>query len=199
MASGLPLASPVGVRRRPRARTANNTTARSTMKTSRACVLKATRGVVSGAKTMGNTAWLTTKPSAAKVARRNHDTGRGRDRYRLAVCVPAGFDETRRDRGPSAKSDSSWDWKYVVSSALVERYRMARSSCGSAAMRPSWLMSRGEGNENVVSGVAVPKGVLTPPGDAGANRAIAAAVGPPTASQERIVRIQRVSEGASSQ
>lgn len=56
---------------------------------------------------MGKTAWLRTKPRAAKVARRNHDTGRGRDKYRLAVCVPVGLEETRRERGPRAKSESS--------------------------------------------------------------------------------------------
>lgn len=76
---------------------------------------------------------------------------------------------------------------------------MARRSCGKATTSASWLMFTGAGKTKVVSGVAVPKGVATPSLDARAINAIAAAVGPPTASHERIVHTQRVSEGASSQ
>lgn len=60
-------------------------------------------------------------------------------------------------------------------------------------------MVTGMGKENVVSDVAVPKGVDMPSLDARAMSAIVAAVGPAMRSQERIVSTQRRSEGASSQ
>lgn len=76
---------------------------------------------------------------------------------------------------------------------------MLRRSWGRATTSASWVISTGIGKAKVVSGVVVPKGVLIPSLDARAMSAMATAVGPATRSHERMVRIQRVREGASSQ
>lgn len=81
------------------------------MRVRRACVLSASTGEAEGEMTMGKTDWLRTKPRAAKVARRSQETGRGRERYRLAVWAPRGLEETRRERGDRAKRESSRERK----------------------------------------------------------------------------------------